>query len=160
MCYNVISSCFCVVSFLFYLSLSFLIFIFYLFFVCFHLYVPIFYECLSSSVLDVLGLLIDLLIDILPLTDTFKHNKGTLIHKIYYDKTPHYLSQLLTKAPDRYRSRALLPPLPRIDITKTSLSFSGSIIWNNLPPTLKENMSTYSFRYKLHNFLLGAAKIT
>ena len=97
---------------------------------------------------------------ILPLAETFKHNNATLIHKIYYDKSPHYLKQLLVKAPERYRSRNLLPPLPRIDIAKTSLSFSGSLIWNNLPPHLKGNMSTRSFRYKLHDYLSESITIT
>ena len=95
-------------------------------------------------------------LDILPLSENFKYNKATLIHKIYHEKTPQYLNQLLVKAPNRYNSMNLLHPLPRIDLYKSSLAFSGSIIWNNLPPDLKENMSTNSFKNKLHVFLQKA----
>ena len=49
-------------------------------------------------------------LDILPLSENFKYNKATLIHKIYHDKTPQYLNQLLVKAPNRYNSMNLLPP--------------------------------------------------
>ena len=47
---------------------------------------------------------------ILPLTEQMKYNKATLIHKIYYDKTPSYLGQLLTKSTNRYGSMNLVPP--------------------------------------------------
>ena len=32
-------------------------------------------------------------LDILPLSENFKYNKATLIHKIYHDKTPQYLNE-------------------------------------------------------------------
>ena len=94
---------------------------------------------------------------ILPLTEQMKYNKATLIHKIYYDKTPPYLGQLLTKSTDRYGSMNLVPPLPRIDIMKSSLSYSGSVVWNDLPDNLKLNMSTKSFKLNLCKHLLNLA---
>ena len=96
-------------------------------------------------------------LDILPLTEQMKYNKATLIHKIYYDKTPPYLSHLITKSTNRYGSMNLVPPLPRIDIMKTSLSYSGSVVWNDLPDNLKLNMSTKSFKLNLYKHLLNLA---
>ena len=91
---------------------------------------------------------------ILPLSEKLKHNKAILVHKIYYNKTPDYLNKLIVKAPTRYQSLNLLPPIPRIDLYKTSLSYSGSLIWNSLPTDLKVNMSTRAFRYKLNDYYL------
>ena len=92
-------------------------------------------------------------LNILPLSENLKFNKAILVHKIYYNKTPQYLNQLLVKAPNRYNSMNLHPPLPRIDLYKSSLAFSGSLIWNNLPHDMKEKMSTNSFKHKLYEHL-------
>ena len=97
-------------------------------------------------------------LDILPLSEHLKYNKATIIHKIYHEKAPMYLNQLFTKAPDRYGSKNLVPPLPRIDLFKTSLSFSGSTIWNDLPTNLKENMSTNTFKHNLYEHLMNNQK--
>ena len=94
-------------------------------------------------------------LDILPLSEHLRSNKATLIHKIYHEKSPKYLTKLFTKAPDRYGSMNLVPPLPRIDLYKTSLPFSGSTIWNNLPPNLKVNMTTNTFKYNLYKHLIN-----
>ena len=91
---------------------------------------------------------------VLPLSEHLKYNKAIFLHKIYHKKTPSYLEQLLKKAPDRYGSLNVLPTLPRIDLFKTSLSYSGSVIWNSLSPDLKKNMSTCSFKQHLYDKLL------
>ena len=93
-------------------------------------------------------------LNILPLSEKLKHNKAILMHKIYYKKTPDYLSKMIVKAPFRYHSLNLLPPIPRIDLYKTSIFYSGSIIWNQLPSYLKTNMSTKAFKCKLNDFYL------
>ena len=92
-------------------------------------------------------------LDILPLNKHLTYNKARLIHKIYYDKTPPYLKNLIKKAPDRYESSIILPPKPRIDLFKTSLAFSGAQIWNALPPDLRKIKSQTVFRNKLFQFL-------
>ena len=97
-------------------------------------------------------------LDILPLSEHLKYNKATIIHKIYHEKAPMYLNKLFTKAPDRYESKNLVPPLPRIDLFKTSLSFSGLTIWNDLPTNLKENMSTNTFKHNLYEHLMKNQK--
>ena len=93
--------------------------------------------------------------NILQLSEHLKFNKATIIHKVYYEKSPEYLNKLITKAPNRYGSKNLVPPLPRIDLFKSSLSFSGSAIWNDLPSNLKENMSTDTFKHNLYQYLIN-----
>ena len=94
-------------------------------------------------------------LNILPLAEHMKYNKATLIHKIYHNKTPAYLNQFFTKSTNRYGSMNLVPPLPRIDIVKTSLFYSGSVVWNDLPDKLKLNMSTNAFKTNLYKYLLN-----
>ena len=94
-------------------------------------------------------------LEILPLSEHLKYNKAILVHKIYHSKTPLYLKHLLRKAPERYNSLNLIPPLPRIDLFKSSLCFSGSLIWNNLSINLKENVSLNSFKSILYDVLLN-----
>ena len=77
------------------------------------------------------------LLKILPLKIQFEYNKTLLIHNIYNEKTPSYLNKLIQKPPNRYNSTKLIMPKPRIDLYKTSLSFSGTYIWNELPQDLK-----------------------
>ena len=59
------------------------------------------------------------------------------MHKMYYKLTPPYLYNLIRKAPGRYNSKNIILPLPRIDLYKNSLSFSGAALWNALPNDLK-----------------------
>ena len=92
-------------------------------------------------------------LDILPLENQYKLNKAILIHKIYYEKAPSYLFNLIEKTTDRYGSKNLALPLCRIDLTQNSLSFSGSLLWNNLPKDLKSTISSNSFKNKLRKLL-------
>ena len=80
------------------------------------------------------------------------------MHKVYHNKAPHYLNQLFKKATFRYGSMNLVPPLPRIDKEKTSLSYSGSVVWNDLPDDLKLNMTTISFKRNVYKYLIGLHK--
>ena len=94
-------------------------------------------------------------LNILPLKKQLDLNKTILIHKIYNNQTPTYLTEIITKAPIRYNSNKLIVPKPKLDLFKTSLSFSGSILWNNLPTDLKYNTSIKSFKKKLYSFYLN-----
>ena len=90
---------------------------------------------------------------ILPLEKQYKLNKIILIHKIYNEKSPSYLFNLIKKTNDRYGSKKLTLPLCRIDLTQNSLSFSGSSLWNDLPKELKDIHSPTSFKRKLRKLL-------
>ena len=93
------------------------------------------------------------LLNILPLNSQLQVNKTTLIQRIYHDLTPDYLNNFIKKPPDRYNSKNLILPLPRIDLFKTSLAFSGSYFWNLLPPDLKDIKSTKTFKKLLIKWL-------
>ena len=93
-------------------------------------------------------------LNILSLEKQLFYNKAVITHKIYHDKAPSYLSSLLKKAPTRYGSSKLILPLPRIDLFKSSISYSGSVIWNMLPNYLKTISSTPKFKKLLRIYLL------
>ena len=94
-------------------------------------------------------------LNILPLKKQLDLNKTLLVHKIYNNETPAYLADIISKAPNRYNSKKLIVPQPKLDLFKSSLSFSGSILWNNLPSTLKLNVSTKCLKKHLHSFLIN-----
>ena len=53
------------------------------------------------------------------------------------------------------RSKSKLFPLfCRIDLTKQSLSYRGPLIWNKIPPTIRENKSFRSFGKQYHQQVL------
>ena len=92
-------------------------------------------------------------IKILPLKKHLEFKKIVMIHKIYNDQTPKYLSNFITKATDRYSSMNLIVPKPKLDLYKTSLSFSGSNLWNNIPDRLKSKTSFNSFKRELKEWI-------
>ena len=93
---------------------------------------------------------------ILPLSRQFKFNKAKLMHKIYTGKSPPYLNQLIKKASERYGSNNIITPLPRIDLYKTSFSFTGATIWNSLTADLKKVTSPKAFAGKLFKQLINS----
>ena len=94
-------------------------------------------------------------LNILPLKKQLDLNKIILIHKIYNNRTPTYLNEIITKASSRYNSKKLIVPHPKLDLFKTSLSFSGSILWNSLPNDLKCITSVKSFKKKMYSFFFN-----
>ena len=95
------------------------------------------------------------LLNILPLKKHLNYNKAQIVYKIYNDKTPSYLKKIIRKAPDRYNSTNILPALPRIDLFKTSLAFSGAEVWNSLPPDIHKIKSLNSFKNNVHKHFLN-----
>ena len=87
-------------------------------------------------------------IGMLSLRNHLIYNKLVLMHKILNtSQAPSYLVNLFAEAPSRYSSfkRNLIIPKPRLDIYKTSLSFSGAHTWNSLPLNIKSvhNLTTF-----------------
>ena len=73
------------------------------------------------------------------------YNKCILMHKIFYEKGPSYLSGTIMSTPrsdDDSRHMTLILPKPKIDLYKSSLKYSGTLCWNSLPKHLKEHMCT------------------
>ena len=94
------------------------------------------------------------LLNILPLHQQLEFNKAVWMFKIYHGEAPPYLESLIRKATDRYGSDKLIPPLPRIDLYKTSFAFSGSLIWNSLPRSLKHISTAKAFKRELRKHLI------
>ena len=93
-------------------------------------------------------------LNILPLDKQLFYNKAVITHKIYYNYTPPYLSPLINKASERYGSNRLNPSLPRIDICKGSLAYSGAVTWNSIPPAIRQVTSISKFKKLLRAYLL------
>lgn len=106
----------------------------------------------------------------IPSTDKFRHlnilglhqqltlNKCVFMHKILNNMTPQYLitkfiSHQERKRTSRYNTLPL--PLPRIDLFKTSMSFSGPFAWNSIPAHLKTITSPGIFKRKLSDYLMS-----
>ena len=95
------------------------------------------------------------MLKILPLNKQLTFNKAIIAHKIYHNKAPPYLSPLFKKATDRYGSVRLTLPSVRIDIFKSSLAYSGSVLWNReIPNNLKGVSSTLLFKKQFRKHLL------
>jgi hypothetical protein len=92
------------------------------------------------------------MLDILPLEKQFMYNKLVLMRKITLSKTPAYLNSLFHFAHSR-SSRTpgnnLVVPMPRLDIYKSSLSYSGAKLWNSIPADVRAAPSLRTFKTKL-----------
>ena len=90
------------------------------------------------------------MLDFLPLRKHLELNKCVLMKKISDGRVPSYLSSLFRYSTHRGRKYFFLPQ-PRIDLFKTSLSYSGVTLWNSLPDDIQQIKSLPSFKNKLHN---------
>jgi hypothetical protein len=94
---------------------------------------------------------------ILPLDKQFLYNTAILMQKVRLNKTPTYLNDLVTPSSDRYGSDKYILPLPRVDLYKTSFSFSGPSIWNSLPPHATRCSNMNSFKIQIRKYFLETA---
>ena len=94
---------------------------------------------------------------LLPLHMHLLFNKAVFMFKVLNDYAPSYLTDLFHSAPSPYSyfKYNLIYPRPRLDIYKTSISFSGAQLWNTLPTTLKIQTSLSSFKTALHRHFLS-----
>ena len=84
---------------------------------------------------------------ILPLKLRFELNKGTFMFKIMSGRAPAYLKHLFLVNRSRGMNKISIS-IPRIDLFKSSLTYSGAVLWNSLPESLKKPISTSSFKRK------------
>ena len=97
---------------------------------------------------------------ILSLSSRLMSNKARFVNKIVSGRAPIYLStKLLINQSSRNSSRKLNVPIPRIELFKSILIYSGPApFWNLLPSELRLPVSPSVFkkRLTLHMFsLLG-----
>ena len=89
-------------------------------------------------------------LNLLPLEKQLEMNKIIMVHKLYNEKTPPYLTNLIQKATPRYNSKNLIKPRSYNDCFDTSLAYSGSCLWNKLPNKLKNITSARAFKNELN----------
>ena len=96
-------------------------------------------------------------LQILPLNKHLLFNKGVTMHKVWNQSVPEYLKCLFSKAQSKYQNsrQNLALPRPRIDIYKTSLSFSGPSLWNMLPSSVKNVALLSSYKANLFRHLMS-----
>ena len=76
---------------------------------------------------------------ILPLKHRLMYNKARFMQKILSGKAPTYLVKRVSiNLYSRNYSRKLNVPMPRLDLFKSSLMYSGPTLWNSLPVALTE----------------------
>lgn len=97
------------------------------------------------------------LLQILPLQLKLSYNKGILMHKIMSNLSPPALkcNFHIISRPD---SQKVIIPIPRIDLFKTSLIYSGGSLWNSLPNILKSKSSSEAFRTHFKTYLFQKLK--
>ena len=79
-------------------------------------------------------------------------NKAVLLFKAYKHLAPPYLEHLFICYNTRAPSRFITLPKPRIDLFKTSFSFSGASLWNTILNQIKSCNSLISFKTQLHKW--------
>jgi hypothetical protein len=89
-------------------------------------------------------------LNILPLEQHLQYKKLIFVHKVFHGQTPKKLTTLLKKAK---HSNTLILPKTRLELYKTSFSFSGSKLWNTLPRRIKNISNIGEFKKKLHHHL-------
>ena len=91
-------------------------------------------------------------LSMLPLQKQLYFNKAVLMFTVNRRMTPSYITSLFTESNNRTNTYAL--PKPRIDLYKSSLSFSGSTCWNSLPVATKTVGTIKNFKRELHQYLM------
>ena len=88
-------------------------------------------------------------LNMLPLQEHLIFNKSIFMYKYFSGLLPMYLNDVLPKIKQpRYNtSRCTLEMIkPRIDLVKTSLCYSGGILWESLPTEIRSAKSLSCFK--------------
>lgn len=91
-------------------------------------------------------------LNVLTLEQRLTYNKGVMMHKIMSGKAPPKLFAKFKINKYARRKYKLKSFTPRIDLVKSSLQYSGSALWNELPDNIRCPMATGTFkdRLKIH----------
>ena len=84
------------------------------------------------------------LLNILPLHTRLKYNKGIYMQKIMAGNAPPSLIRRFPINSSREQNKINIPR-SRIDLFKSSLTFSGASLWNSLPLSVKSRLN-YTFK--------------
>ena len=88
-----------------------------------------------------------------------KIQKALMVHKSLYGLAPDYLRSMFVNRSivANYSLRdtegKLAIPKPRTDYLRNSFSYSGAVLWNSLPPDLRQTENLNQFKAGCVNFL-------
>ena len=95
---------------------------------------------------------------ILDVFKLYRHSVAIFIYRLINEQLPHSVNDYYNFFDNQYSTRqkqsTLLVPRVRTEHGKTSISFMGSRIWNNLPEEMKRLKTVNSFRKKLKNIFV------
>lgn len=111
-------------------------------------------ECISEA-MHTLG--------IMSIYDRIFFRKAKLMFKVYNRIAPAYIAenfevrQVNENVPVLRSSTSgcFVPPKPKKDLFKKSLRYSGCLVWNSLPDSIKQSQSTDSFHKRCIKWLNG-----
>ena len=88
---------------------------------------------------------------ILPFDKRLCFNKALMVHRCIHGNAPKLLSAKFSSKIQR-NSNKLHTKTPRIDLSKTSFSYSGAKLWNTIPFEICNirNISNFKKKYKQH----------
>ena len=96
-------------------------------------------------------------LDILPLSYHLKYNKAVMMFRIMNGFAPSTLTARFPLNKSRYTDNIIIPR-PRLDLYKSSLTYSGGTLWNSLPKSIKNKSIIGSFKRTYKSYLLGTMK--
>ena len=96
-------------------------------------------------------------LNMLPLKQHLLLNKSIFMYKFFSGSLPPYLDDILPKIkkPKYATSRCTISmpgPIPRIDLTQTSLCYSGGVLWEKLPIELTNAKSLPIFKRLAYSY--------
>ena len=87
-------------------------------------------------------------------------NKGILLHKALYNMCPEYIPNMFKFQSSSYGLRSssnqqLSIPKHNNELFKKSFQYSGAIIWNNLPLSIRTASTLGTFKHNLHKYIVS-----
>ena len=92
-------------------------------------------------------------LNMLPFYKQLDYNKAIFMFKVYHESCPSNIYSLFKRCKSS-RSMNFITPKPRIDLFESSISCSGSKVWNSLPSNIKNSKTLISFKKSVHTYFL------
>ena len=89
----------------------------------------------------------------LPFYKQLDYNKAIFMFKVYHESCPSNIYSLFKRCRSS-RSMNFITPKPRIDLFESSISCSGTKVWNSLPSNIKNSKTLISFKKSVRTYFL------
>ena len=98
----------------------------------------------------------------LTIYNRIKYHKGVLMFKCVNDMAPSYLCEMFTSTSESIAyslrstaSNGLFVPRPNTNFMKSTFQYSGTVLWNNIPATVKSVNNIEMFKKKYFDYLIS-----